>query len=384
MTNEFKDQALAKAQEIMKELSQELNYDNYGYIRTELDKVFKMIEATKNLGMRVGIHPVEEGKGSVIMIEEPTEEEVKATIEENVEQVEDIVESFESVLPVYTFVRKLKGGVLPKENGEEIYMPETFVRDLGVTHGSKVSARFVDVGKDGQPDQYEFFFVGDPDGTEPPLEISEIKFGIATYVPKYGSYAVEKDMYGERIMDEYGDPATIRIDDVDSNKLHIREGDIVDLAFYDNAPKKIARVRWLHKIDASKEESKSSSYYKKKDTEKKDVEKIFEGKVICVLGNEPSWGKLREEVEIRGGKLETLNNKESNISMVTGALDRSDCLVIFKSHTGHSGRAGSPKAVAYCKEINIPYDSLDGYGRTSFIRMVGELLGVNAETSVEV
>jgi Uncharacterized protein conserved in bacteria (DUF2325) len=387
----LRETTLASMKNVMREMAEELSFDNYKAIEHDIKNIFIIMDATD--GITYGRRNKEEGKYIPAIREETIEEAEKSkAIAKMAEELadQDIVEepskeeSMEELLKeeeskVYRFERRIKAGVIPELGA---YVPEIIIQDLGLEHGDLVTAKFLEKGI-GKPDQYEFSLVKKAEEITHPEGIQEVNLGIIEYIPRFGAFGISKTAGGGQLYNEYNEELTLQIADEDLDRFTLHEGDIVDAAYYIDNPSYV-RIRWVHNFDETDkaektEKPKPSSYYKKtdKDDEKEEVKQIFKGKTICALGFEPFWYKMKEEVESRGGQLLTLTGKEPNFSTIAGNLSKSDCVVIFAHHVSHSGKGGSPKTVEYCKRYNIPFDAMHSFGRSSFVKKVSELLGIS-------
>lgn len=150
---------------------------------------------------------------------------------------------------------------------------------------------------DNGPDRYEYELVEKSNEQHP--EIVSVHMGVVSYVPRLGSYGIEKTVNHDEIVFE-GEKVILKITEEDGYSMKLSEGDIVDAAFYKNNPDYV-RIRWKYAVDEVSEESSSpkpSSYYKKKNqSEQKEVDQTLQDKTICVIGYEPGHASFREEVE---------------------------------------------------------------------------------------
>lgn len=334
----------------------------------EFTKIFIVLYSTRGL---LDFHHLSESVNEEKIIEltkaaEVQKEELKefATAIEEMNIQEELQEKEQKA---YRFERKIRGGIIPDINA---FVPEKIVQDLDLQNGDLVYARLLYKVDDG-PDRYEYELVERGAGT-PPEGIIEVNKGIVDYFPSLGGFGVSKTAEQDEIIYE-GRGIVLPINDDDSDAFKIQRGDIVNLAFYENNPE-YTRVRWRYSIEelptSTAPKATSSSYKKKTDGVKEEVEQIFKGKKICCMGYEPGWPAFREEVEMRGGEFIGTTGREARDSLAA-ILNRSDCLIMVLGHVGHGG---TKWAVPYCKQNRIPFTDIKTFGRSAFVNAADNLL----------
>jgi hypothetical protein len=370
----MKEEVLRLMKEQLKSIAEQVTYDNYRDMEGQVFRVFSIIESAETM-IDTPVHPL------AVPVKEEQEELpplIKKILDEEPEPDEDV--TMEQLLAeeeedkkldeqkAYRFERKIKGGILPEI---EAYIPEKIIHDLDLCHGDLVSAEFLFKPNNG-PARYDFELVEKADPPCSPENIIDIHMGVVSYEPRLGGLGITKTVNAPEII--YNDEVLIlKISDEDADAMDLKEGDIVNAAFYENNPEYI-RVRWKYNTGEIEDEQssprRSSSFYKNKDKEKEKVEQIFEDKTICVMGYEPGWPAFREEIEKRGGTLNTLTGREG-FETIYGTIRKSDCLLLMIGHVGHTGTIFS---VDFCKKNNIPQASLKTFGRTSFVETAANLL----------
>jgi hypothetical protein len=375
----MKQEILVLMKQQLKEIADKLTFENYKDMEQQVHRVFTILESSESM-MDSPVHQTsilddEEKIGYPPLITKILEEEPEPdmTMEELLELEEEEKEEEQGQVidgsEIYRFERRIKGGVIPEIHA---FVPEMKIRELGLSHGDLVTAKFL-FAPDNGPKRYEYELIEKADPPTSPENIVEVNMGIVSYEPNRGRYCIRRTVNSDEIIFE-GEKVVLPIsdEDMDNSSLDLREGSVVNAAFYANNPD-YTRVRWAYSTDeipAGTSTPKNSSYYKKKEDSSKEVEQIFEGKTICVLGYEPGWTAYREEVEKRGGELLTLTGRES-FDTIFGTIDKSDCLIMILGHVGHTGTIFS---VDHCKKNNIPQTSLKTFGRSSFVNAAAELL----------
>jgi len=295
-----------------------------------------------------------------------TEEETAAVAELELPEKEYTEEDKKNGRVPLLFERRVKGGVVPEIAA---FVPEKVVRNLDLQHGDKVYAKH-EFTPHGAPTHYEYELA---QRANPPQEndsIFEVNMGIVSYSPRDGGLVIERTIHSDRILHD-GEAVVLPIQNDDLHMLDIKENDIVSAAFYRNNPETV-RLRWKYPTEGiTYEAPKKASFYKdNSSTEKAEVEQIFKGKKICVIGFEPGWASYKEEVEKRGGELLTLTGREPEATM-RSTLFRSDAVVMILTHMSHKA---SIWTVDFCKQNAIPQDSMQSFGRTMFVETAADLI----------
>src|SRR5699024_6352462 len=173
-------------------------------------------------------------------------------------------------------------------------------------------------------------------------------------------------------------PQIMYLDPSDVEKLKPQENDIIDFALYETAlaGHAVARIRWLHPHDTEVyNKPKKSSFYKDNtgSFEKENTidKSEFKDLKIAVVGGDYKRTAYRECIEQRGGEMIELGdhhgqspkNLKAKISKVDMAI--LDLLTVDHMSTN--------SAVEVLKEHNIPYKSLQGGGRTTFLSYIREM-----------
>lgn len=269
--------------------------------------------------------------------------------------------------------RKLRGGTLHL-NGKEIFVPEHTVRDKGLEHGDMVSVMPDEGHRETTDDQPRYKFELSEKCAKAHDEIVEIERAVLEYVPEIGSFIIKKKVTdeGDIKIGDTGDYLKVNVKDATYNNLET--GSIADVAYYKGND--IARIRHVYNVNFGPTRTpKPSSFYKV--NEKSDTDappQIFEGKTIAITSIDSQETAFREEIESRGGELVVIDT--SNRVSVQQRVQGTDFVVLAIRSSGH---IVCELAKEFAKQYDIPYKELDTNGRTSFVRLVSEGLGVEGE-----
>ena len=366
-----KQEILLMMKKQLRTVTSKLSYQNYQEMEQQVARIFTILESSEGL-MDAPVHlesePVTEELATPVQVVD-TKPEVEIIKQEETQEVEEE----EQADNIYTFSRKIKAGMIDEIDA---FVPEIIIHQLGLSDGDKIRATMISEATNGRPAHYDYELVEKLEPPRSPDNIYEINMGVVSYEPALGAYGIRRTVNSDSIVFN-GQERVLRVRDEDEDAMHLREGDIVNAAFYENNPKYM-RVRWkydLNDVSTDSAKPKPASFYKKKDKVDKDVEQIFEGKTICVMGYEPGWASYREEVEKRGGQLLTLTGREA-FDTVFGTIDKSNALIMVIGHVGHTGTIF---AVDHCKKKNIPQASIKTFGRSSFVEAAHGLLEEKVE-----
>lgn len=294
--------------------------------------------------------------------------EPKETEEGTEDADTEICPSGEGEEKMYLFKRGILGGYVPELNA---IVPEAVVQKLGLENHDYVYA-FEIPGSDPEKKKYHYKLAKK---AEVPVPIDRVQYNLCPIESDAGVLVVRKSHEtGEDI--RIGDiPFAVRIPDEEILRLSLKEGDIVDIAFPTKRPDK-CRVLYVHPIEELRQEEPVQKQHKKKKesnencSEENEPEKIFEGKTILIIGNEPEKAHYREKIEERGGTFLWADAKDNYITLAS--LVRKSDVVIFL--LGVSGHIGMKLIKRYCKEYGIPFIPTWENGVTSVIRLAEEVL----------
>lgn len=165
----------------------------------------------------------------IVSQEKPSEEDLGA-----------LVDKFNKKKDVkgYKLERLVVGGRL----NNKIYVSESIIRRLQVDHGDILTATYK--GTDNGDVKYYFEVVERLDLNEN-KDIDVFPYGILEYNNEISSYVVTTNIYGQTLrIDEA--PIEIRLEERDVEKMGLRLGEVIDIAWEKNKPETV-KVRWLHR-----------------------------------------------------------------------------------------------------------------------------------------
>jgi hypothetical protein len=279
-------------------------------------------------------------------------------IEEPIVEVQE--EEVQPTEVLYTFERKLRGGIV---NGIEppYFIPEKLIRDMRLEHHDKI--RIADTSKHGTLTRYHFEIVekanvGDPAGRV------ELSYCVVESRPT--SYVISKYANGEIIVD--GTPLTLTISPKDAQDFYLRNGDLIDVAYYENNLDSL-KVLWKYEI---RESDPTPTITKKPATKKVEEPKedidleskfpvnlsLLKGKTIVIVGSMYEKLKYQKAFDAIGMNLVHLTGDETKLRM-RAQIKKADIIVVTTQYVGHNG---SVPAAMYAKEFDIPLASVDKNG----------------------
>lgn len=266
--------------------------------------------------------------------------------------------------------RKLKGAYLVDIEG---YIPESLLRQMDIEHGDYVYAEPIPAVKEGQNRfQYELAKKSDPVQAPGRIEYKGCP------VKKDGQLLVvsHSSVTGEKIRFD-GSPYSIVLSDKDILQFSLCEGDVVDVAFYESNPG-AAAVAWKYEMfeepSLFKPEQKKSAYRKDDEVAGADleVEQVFMGRTICVIGDKPNESIYKNLIEERGGQHLHVEPKWGTTRIQTH-VKKSDVVVGLFDVSCHTGLE---KAKEYCKRYGVPFKMISGKGKSKVIQTAVDLLSV--------
>lgn len=328
-----KQPMLELIKEQMKLRIEEVTFDTFHKEKEEMDKFFKLIEALHDVSFETITAVIPEP------IEETKEEESK-----------DLPENPNSNIgKEFTFERKIRGGVvLGLENGYMI--SEKMVRDMGVENGDKL---LVTDERIQEPRNFYWFKIVEKVNLPVPNREEHIYCKVEK---DFGEFVIKGSQRGTIRIDEI--PMTFIIDDRDIEIFNLKDGDIVDIAFYNNKPTETMRV--IHKyeigetIQPTVEQRKLSSSERAEKTIhvsqiEKEIpydEKLFKGKNILIVGAESRRVELEEAFENLGAKFNLLTGDEGKERM-EATISKADAVGIAYRECSHSASIFTSNA---CKQ----------------------------------
>lgn len=265
--------------------------------------------------------------------------------------------------PVYTFERKLRGGLFPALNYP---IPEKMVRELGLEHNDIVKIIKSEVIK-GAGIRYWFELVEKGNKGNDNQRV-QFNYCIVERDPQLGSFMVRKTATDDIKVN--GIPFTFLLSQKDATDFNIEVGDIVDIAYYENNIES-QKVIWKHnthllspKISATIEEKKLNRKSSSDHEENKEISypidiTLFQNKTVAIVGSEYNMKLRYQQVfEQINCNLIHASGDEPSIRMES-MLRKADIVVITIDGTGHHG---AKTATEICKEHGIPFVCVDRNG----------------------
>lgn len=275
--------------------------------------------------------------------------------------------------PMYRVERKLRGAYVADING---FIPESVVRNEGIEHGDYVYAK--PIGTNSLGSKHFSYALAKKSDTE--IADDRVEYLYCPVEKDSCMYVVTKSsVTGEKIrVDEM--PFTVKIDDADVERFDIKEGDVIDIAFYKNNPMG-AKVIWKHDVQDLHSEYSDKPERKKKpksSTQKpqEEVEQVFKGRTICIVGDKPNEASYRTLIEERGGELLHVEPKW-NPSRIETFIKKADVVIGLYDVSCH---IGLEKAKEFCKLYGVPFDMISGLGKSKVIQTAMDL--INEQVSV--
>jgi hypothetical protein len=275
-------------------------------------------------------------------------------LDEPVAQVEDQAQLDDELC---TFERKLRGGII-REIGEGYFIPERMVRDMGLEHGDKVRIR--DTSKFGDLTRYHFELAEKANMSDPQ---GRIQFNYCVVESTATSFILRRHAGGDIMIDGYKDSLKLPIKD--TQDFHLCEGDLIDVAFYENNVDSI-RVLWKHEVEAIPAPSKRVAV-KKIEEPKEEVDwetkfpinlGLLKGKTILIVGSMYEKAKYQRGFEAIGINLIHLTGDETKVRM-RSQIKKSDIVVVTTQQVGHNG---SVPAAELAKEYDKAFAQVDRNG----------------------
>lgn len=312
------------------------------------------------------IRPVEDVKQSAVSDAQPEYRQVKSeqsNLEQgklrqgrienkNCDEHKDYEESF-----VGTFKRLPKGGVVVNESGDEIFVPEIWVRNLGIEHGDIISA--VPLGVLHDSPLYEFT-------VEKRLGLGHTSDRIAVVGPVvfHG---------GEWIVFSDDEDIAISLKPKEVHTLKLREGDLVEVA-YPQGEISQARIAWKYEEDSVIEyvRGKPSRPRPEKTKPVVDVaDPLLSSRRVLVVGADLYKEAFRQMFERRGAKFLWESGFQGGVGRnIESKVRSADIVVIVTEMMSHR----LPSVEGMCRRLNKPYVYAPSKGSTGAIRECQKIL----------
>ncbi|MCG8403500.1 MAG: DUF2325 domain-containing protein [Firmicutes bacterium] len=246
-----------------------------------------------------------------------------------------------------------KGGVIATQDGAEVFVPEVWVRNLGMEHGDLVSA--VPLGMIGQSPLFEFT-VEERRG----LGNESDRVGIIGPVVYHGG---QWSIYSEE------EEELISLNPREIRNLSIGEGDLVEVA-YPAGDISAARVAWkfdhddpyLADISPGKRPPQRSA-------EKRPVgdvaDPLLAGKTVLVVGGDLYKEAYKQNFERRGAKFQWETGFQGGQGKgIESKVRSADAVVLVTEMMSHR----LPDVESMCKRHRKPFIYAPSRGATGAVR----------------
>lgn len=282
-----------------------------------------------------------------------TEQEEK----EEEETIDSMVE-YEATYPIgriFTISKKASGAVISELSYP---IPEVIVREMGIENGNKVKITGLKCFFENGDPKWNFEIV---DNTSTPAPgLLEINQGI---VSKVGHTFIVNETISDNIIFVNDSPATLYINEVDSLKYNIKEGDIIDGRFYENNVVGSFRITYKYEVEESTSirsvESRKLQYRKNNNIkteagtsmlERLDKQALLNHHIVLV-GLESRKNDFSNNLKgFNEVKLTHLTGDESKTSIFS-TLEKADYVLISTFENSHDASKYVAKA---CKGLDVP------------------------------
>lgn len=345
---------LNATKEAMKDTIDQLNLDNIDSVKMILEKQFSILDYAMSLDL-----PDEVPDTS------PAEKPNPVTPESDTPQTENQGDAPKG----YIFRKNLNGGYLEKDNPEDnVFLPEILIREHDLHPGDRLDYDIL------ANNRYDLKVLDTSGRTE--SDIVTFTHGIVIFDESIKRFVVERNMNNESI--RLNDmPQRFLINTNDVQRFSIKVDDVVDIAWYKGHFER-GKVSWKHYINEQPKASPTVSKrilnnkQEKPGKKKAGVKQDLKGYTITLVGLEPYWAKYRQLVAERGGECITHCSKDPEASR-EASFAKSDAVIVGISHTSHSA---SQHAIKVCKEQNVPFTSMNGFGGNTFLMEVYDKLNI--------
>lgn len=247
-----------------------------------------------------------------------------------------------------------KGGVIASKDGQEVFVPEVWVRNLGMEHGDIISA--VPLGMIGQSPLFEFT-------VEERRGLGEASDRVS-FIGPVSYHGGEWFVYSEE------EEELVSLKPREVRSLGIEEGDLVEVA-YPAGDISAARVAWKFDPDDDPylEETAPGAEPKKRAAKKqpaRDVaDPVLAGKTVLVVGGDLYKDSYRQNFERRGAQLlwET-GFQGGQGKSIESKVRSADLAVLVTEMASHR----LPDVESMCKRHRKPFIYAPSRGSTGVVR----------------
>lgn len=252
------------------------------------------------------------------------------------------------------FTRLPKGGTIYNGSGDDVFIPEVWVRNLQIEHRDIVSAIPLDFGSGSQ--LYEFTVV-----ERVGLGYTSQRESMIGPVYRHsGEWFVYSDKEG----------AAVTLNPKDVKALNLREGDQVEVA-YNRGELRSARVAWKFDDSSFREEIKVRHKEKKQRPALDVGDPILSGRVVLVVGGDLYREAFHQNFTRRGAEFLWESGFQGGTGKsIESKVRRSDIVVIVTEMMSHR----IPDIEAICKRHGKPFVYAPSKGSTGAIRECQKIL----------
>ena len=312
---------------------------------------------------------------------EPIAPETAASMEKEDIKGSSSLESQEIKSPildkVFTFERKVRGGIIQDLEGGYV-IPEKMVRDMGIEHLDKVKITSFRKIEEDERTQYWFDIIEKVNAPVP----NRIEYKFCKVEKDFGELLVRSSHEGDIRIDDI--PFQIIIKNEDVLTFNLKEGDIIDIAFYKNNPNYTVRVLYKHETDYSsleninsKNTTSNQSDKKKNKTTKQFLDRnsifnksLFRDRKVLIVGGVNRKADYRNTFEKLGAEFELASGDEPKDTLAS-MISKSEVVGIAVGKCSHDA---SIFTVDTCKKLGIPFSSTHQAGLQSMVLCVEEAM----------
>lgn len=373
-----KNNILNDAKKQMSNIIKDITFDNMETSQKNLEQYLSFLNSLGDLEVR----KIRETKRFVLSKDKTLhgrfnlEENMTTLLEES--SISSIEESKEKEVlqddKTYTFERKIRGGLIA-ELEEGYVIPERMVRDMGIGHLDKV--KITSMKKAESPyekNQYWFDIVERVNAIVP----NRCEYKFCKVEKDFGEYLVKESFEGDIRIDGVPFPIILRNEDILT--FSIQDGDIVDIAFYENNPSNTIKILYKYNTESMSEdssmESNSSNSNQSKNKKKKGkdnkqlVERegvinkgLLKNRKVLIVGGMHRKSDYKSTFEGVGSIFDLATGDETKDSLAA-SISKADIVVIAVGQCSHDA---SIFTVTQCKRFGIPFASTHQQGLQSML-----------------
>lgn len=380
-----KDFILKQARSQMNNIVKNTTFNNLQKQNESLSKYFQFLEILNELETAEiekftskRLRLIKPSLPSTIELEENqtismSDLDIDSTFEKNRENLNPSI-----LKQVFTFERKLRGGVIRELEGGYI-LPEKMVRDIGLDNLDKVKVTsYKETEMEDEKNLYWFEIVEKVNAPMPNRE----EYTLCKVEKDFGEFIVRSSHEGDIRVEDI--PYDIVIKNEDVLTFNIKEGDIVDIAFYKNNPNYTVKVIYKHDTEnAFSENSKSktsnsSSHDRRNNKSTKQLvernnvinKSLFKERKVLIVGGATRKSDYKSTFEKVGAEFEQASGDEHR-DKLAAMISKAEVVGIAVGQCSHNA---SIFTVETCKRLGIPFSSTHQEGLQSMLLCVEEAM----------